>query len=60
MDCPGCGHWDSYVDDSRGNADEVVRLRDCPECGCRFETVERISRIVRAPKNLQHVVRQTA
>ncbi len=44
MKCPFCGCNDTQVKDSR-NADDdasVRRRRECPECGQRFTTYERV------------------
>ena len=44
MKCPFCGCDDTQVKDSR-NADDntaIRRHRECPECGSRFTTFERI------------------
>jgi len=44
MKCPFCGSDDTQVKDSR-NADDntaIRRRRECPECGSRFTTFERI------------------
>ena len=44
MKCPFCGCEDTQVKDSR-NADDnaaIRRRRECPECGSRFTTFERI------------------
>lgn len=44
MKCPFCGCDDTQVKDSR-NADDntaIRRRRECPECGSRFTTFERI------------------
>ena len=44
MHCPFCGHTETQVKDSRlaeeGNA--TRRRRECPSCGQRFTTFERI------------------
>lgn len=44
MKCPFCGCDDTQVKDSR-NADDntaIRRRRECPECGSRFTTFERV------------------
>ncbi len=44
MKCPFCGCDDTQVKDSR-NADDntsIRRRRECPECGSRFTTYERV------------------
>lgn len=44
MKCPFCGCEETQVKDSR-NADDntsVRRRRECPECGSRFTTFERV------------------
>lgn len=44
MKCPFCGCEETQVKDSR-NADDntsVRRRRECPECGSRFTTYERV------------------
>lgn len=44
--CPVCGS-DSRVYDSREQPDgSIVRRRVCRDCGMRFETVERFSKMV--------------
>ena len=49
--CPECGE-DSLVYDSREQFDgSIRRRRRCPACGTRFETVEKLSRVL-------HVERQ--
>lgn len=58
MNCPDCGHWDSEVDDSRGNPKAVWRVRECLACGCRFSTNERVESIIRRG-TAQPVVNQT-
>ena len=57
MNCPHCGHWDSLVDDTRGNPEYVWRVRECTQCGCRVGTEERITRILR-PGTAQSLVKQ--
>jgi transcriptional repressor NrdR len=44
MRCPFCSHFDTTVKDSRTTDDlsAVRRRRQCPECGNRFTTFERI------------------
>ena len=44
MRCPFCHHDDSQVKDSRPAEDgaAIRRRRQCPECGARFTTFERI------------------
>lgn len=44
MRCPFCSHFDTTVKDSRTTDDlsAVRRRRQCPECGSRFTTFERI------------------
>jgi transcriptional repressor NrdR len=44
MRCPFCGHDDSQVKDSRPTEDAsaIRRRRQCPACGGRFTTFERI------------------
>jgi transcriptional regulator NrdR family protein len=46
--CPACGHAQSFVKSTRFNAmrDAVVRLRVC-RCGLRYETEEKIRRVVK-------------
>lgn len=49
MRCPFCGHADTNVKDSRP-ADEsaaIRRRRECPGCGERFTTFERIQSCAR-------------
>ncbi len=44
MKCPFCGCEDTIVKDSRNTEDNsaVRRRRECPECGSRFTTFERV------------------
>ena len=42
MDCPHCGFENSRVIDSRDVNKSVRRRRQCPSCGSRFTTYERI------------------
>ncbi len=44
MRCPFCGHEDSQVKDSRSADDgsAIRRRRECPSCGGRFTTFERV------------------
>ena len=44
MRCPFCGHDDTQVKDSRPTEDNsaIRRRRQCPECGSRFTTFERV------------------
>jgi transcriptional repressor NrdR len=44
MRCPFCGGEDSQVKDSRPTEDggAIRRRRQCPECGARFTTFERV------------------
>ncbi|MBR6408882.1 MAG: transcriptional repressor NrdR [Alphaproteobacteria bacterium] len=44
MKCPFCGFDDTIVKDSRNSDDDtcVRRRRECPECGSRFTTFERV------------------
>jgi transcriptional repressor NrdR len=44
MRCPFCGHEDSQVKDSRPTEDgtSIRRRRQCPACGGRFTTFERV------------------
>lgn len=44
MKCPFCGKMNTQVKDSRDTADEnaIRRRRECPDCGGRFTTYERI------------------
>ena len=44
MICPFCGFLDSQVKDSRLTEDGacIRRRRECPECGSRFTTFERV------------------
>ncbi len=44
MHCPFCNHADSQVKDSRPAEDGTVtrRRRECPSCGQRFTTFERV------------------
>ncbi len=45
MRCPFCGHNDSRVVDSREveAGESIRRRRECPECGQRFSTYERVA-----------------
>ena len=44
MKCPFCGCEETQVKDSRNSDDNaaVRRRRECPECGSRFTTFERV------------------
>ena len=44
MKCPSCDHEDSKVVDSRvsDGGNSIRRRRECPECGFRFTTFERL------------------
>jgi transcriptional repressor NrdR len=44
MRCPFCGHEDTQVKDSRPTDDSAAirRRRQCPNCGARFTTFERV------------------
>lgn len=44
MKCPFCQHTDTRVVDSRevSNGDSIRRRRECPACGRRFTTYERV------------------
>lgn len=44
MKCPFCGNTNTQVKDSRDTVDEnaIRRRRECPDCGGRFTTYERI------------------
>ena len=44
MKCPFCGCEETQVKDSRNTDDNssVRRRRECPECGSRFTTFERV------------------
>lgn len=44
MRCPFCHHEDSQVKDSRPTEDgsAIRRRRQCPDCGARFTTFERV------------------
>lgn len=44
MKCPFCGCEETQVKDSRNTEDNIAvrRRRECPECGSRFTTFERI------------------
>lgn len=44
MKCPHCGSLDTQVKDSRPTDDETAirRRRNCPDCGQRFTTFERV------------------
>ena len=44
MRCPFCGHGETQVKDSRPADDNasIRRRRQCPACGSRFTTFERV------------------
>ena len=44
MKCPFCGYEDTIVKDSRNTDDNsaIRRRRECPDCGSRFTTFERV------------------
>lgn len=44
MKCPFCGGTNTQVKDSRDTIDETAirRRRECPDCGGRFTTYERV------------------
>lgn len=44
MHCPFCGYEDTQVKDSRSTEDgsAIRRRRQCPDCGGRFTTFERV------------------
>lgn len=44
MKCPFCGQNNTQVKDSRDTIDEnaIRRRRECPDCGGRFTTYERV------------------
>lgn len=44
MKCPFCGNEETQVKDSRDTDDNTAirRRRECPECGSRFTTFERV------------------
>lgn len=44
MKCPFCGSTNTQVKDSRDTVDEnaIRRRRECPDCGGRFTTYERV------------------
>ena len=44
MRCPFCGNEDTQVKDSRPTDDNsaIRRRRQCPNCGARFTTIERV------------------
>src|ERR1700749_3839609 len=44
MRCPFCGNEDTQVKDSRPTDDNsaIRRRRQCPNCGARFTTFERV------------------
>jgi transcriptional repressor NrdR len=45
MKCPFCGHGDTRVVDSRDieAGESIRRRRECPSCGQRFSTYERVA-----------------
>ncbi|MCF6178416.1 MAG: transcriptional regulator NrdR, partial [Geopsychrobacter sp.] len=48
MNCPFCSHGDTRVVDSRlgKEGNNVRRRRECPECGRRFTTYERVEEML--------------
>ena len=44
MKCPNCGYTGTKVIDSRPRSEYIYRRRECPNCGQRFNTDERIKR----------------
>jgi len=58
MACPFCGCFESAVLSSRGDtvADQVVRRRECAECGRRFPTRESVDqeRLARELEDRDH------
>ena len=60
MRCPFCGHMESQVKDSRPSEDgaAIRRRRNCPECGGRFTTFERVQlRISFSPFDREKLMR---
>lgn len=59
MRCPFCGCNNTQVKDSRDTIDEnaIRRRRECPDCGGRFTTYERIQlqELMVIKKNGEHV-----
>ena len=59
MRCPFCGCTNTQVKDSRDTVDEnaIRRRRECPDCGGRFTTYERIQlqELMVIKKNGEHV-----
>lgn len=59
MRCPFCGCTNTQVKDSRDTIDEnaIRRRRECPDCGGRFTTYERIQlqELMVIKKNGEHV-----
>jgi transcriptional repressor NrdR len=47
MRCPGCGHNEDKVEDSRPaeRGDAIRRRRQCLSCGRRFTTYERVEQL---------------
>jgi transcriptional repressor NrdR len=43
MHCPYCQEGDSHVIDTRAVGDGIRRRRECPRCGQRFTTYERLA-----------------
>ncbi len=45
ISCPECGFEETSVVDVWGHPirNEAVRRRVCPECGCKFRTIEEVS-----------------
>ena len=60
MKCPFCGCLESQVKDSRLTEDNtcIRRRRECPECGSRFTTFERVMlrELVVVKKNGEKVI----
>lgn len=50
MMCPVCQCEHTKVIDSRPNDEEVVRRRECPKCGARWITQERLLRVIEPKK----------
>jgi transcriptional regulator NrdR family protein len=53
MRCPGCASEKSKVLNSRKQPDHIYRLRECQNCGERFETQEVVTTVVTGRKQGQ-------
>lgn len=44
MNCPRCDSFNTRVAKSESEPFDVIRVRQCSECGCKFYTEERIGK----------------